>query len=232
METEARRLTRPHRPTTTLGGDLNEAGSQQPPPSTGESSDGYEGITADADHESLQRQLDQLERLADEGPAEAVLPLARSELYRLTEGLRALLEEHGPDENGRCRVCPGKLRARRWPCEVWITAHSQLIGDDPDPVGSANRSKLARLRQRAPRRPFGRQRSSPTPKIPIAATAVVSGGARGPGAWDTGEFALSDPVNELETRATEELPAVPPVGGHLETDHSRIHRAGITPRGC
>ncbi|SFT55678.1 hypothetical protein SAMN04487904_103409 [Actinopolyspora lacussalsi subsp. righensis] len=235
MEIGTRRPTRPNNPTTTLGGDLSETTVEQARPDTGEARDGFEGITAADDHESLQRQLDRLEQLADEGSAEAVLPLARSELHRLTEGLRALLAEHGPDESGRCPICPGGLRARRWPCEVWITAHAQLIGEDPDPVGSANRSKLARLRERAPRNPFGQQRATRTPKIPVVSTAVVSGGARGPGDWNTGEFTLPEPANTPDNNtpddaATEELPAVPPVGGHLETDRNRIHRAGIASR--
>ncbi|SDK63205.1 hypothetical protein SAMN04487820_11092 [Actinopolyspora mzabensis] len=233
MEIGTRRPTRPNNPTTTLGGDLSETPVEQSRSDAEKSPDGFEGITAEDDHESLQRQLDRLEQLADEGPAETVLPLARSELHRLTEGLRALLQEHGPDENGRCPVCPGGLRARRWPCEVWVTAHAQLIGEDPDPVGSANRSKLARIRERSPRDPFGRHRSARTPRIPVISTAVVSGGARGPGDWDTGEFTLPDPASAPddapEHEATEELPAVPPVGGHLETDRNRIHRAGVSP---
>lgn len=72
--------------------------------------------------------LDQLGWAAAAGDAEAVLPAARSELCRLADGFRALLDEHQPDENGRCRACPGMLRGRRWPCTVWVTVRRHLLG--------------------------------------------------------------------------------------------------------
>lgn len=72
--------------------------------------------------------LDQLGWAAAEGDADSVLPAARSELCRLAEGFRALLDEHQPDETGRCRACPGRLRGKRWPCTVWATVRRHLMG--------------------------------------------------------------------------------------------------------
>ncbi|MPZ64510.1 MAG: hypothetical protein GEU83_02970 [Pseudonocardiaceae bacterium] len=56
-------------------------------------------------------------------------PLARTQLRRIVEGWRDLLTGHQPDSKGRCPMCSGLLRRRRWPCQVWITAHQQLIGE-------------------------------------------------------------------------------------------------------
>ncbi len=70
--------------------------------------------------------LDEAAGTAD--PA-ALLPLARTELHRLTDGWRRLLTAHRMGEDGRCATCRTGVRARRWPCQVWRAAHEQLIGD-------------------------------------------------------------------------------------------------------
>jgi hypothetical protein len=59
-------------------------------------------------------------------------PLARRHIRTITGGWRELLAQHQPDSTGRCPVCSGWLRRRRWPCEVWVTAHRHLIGDNTD----------------------------------------------------------------------------------------------------
>lgn len=64
-------------------------------------------------------------------------PLARTQLRRIVEGWRNLLTGHQPDSNGRCTECSGWLRRRKWPCQVWISVHQQLIGESQAEESSA-----------------------------------------------------------------------------------------------
>jgi hypothetical protein len=75
------------------------------------------------------RRLAVLDDLARHGDADDLLPLARTELHRLTDGWRLLLTAHQPGTDGRCRVCPARFRRRRWPCRVWTMAYQHLLGD-------------------------------------------------------------------------------------------------------
>ncbi|MGO1054559.1 hypothetical protein [Crossiella sp. CA198] len=101
-----------------------------------------------------------LDQLAEEGDANSLLPLARTELQRLAEGWRLLLTVHQPDEDGRCKACPGGFlgRGRRWPCQMWLTAHKHLIND-----GSGHRE-----RRMAKRNPFSRKAARAVPPVPPA----------------------------------------------------------------
>ncbi|WP_158849928.1 hypothetical protein [Saccharothrix deserti] len=75
------------------------------------------------------RRLALLDEIAERGEADALVPLARSEIHRLADGWRLLLTVHQPDPDGRCGACPGILRHKKWPCQVWTMAHQHLIGD-------------------------------------------------------------------------------------------------------
>lgn len=77
------------------------------------------------------RQLAMLDDLAQHGEPDSLVPTARTELHRLTDGLRLLLTVHEPGDDGRCRACPARLRRRRWPCHVWTMAYQHLIGEAP-----------------------------------------------------------------------------------------------------
>lgn len=95
------------------------------------------------------RQLASLDDLARHGAADELLPLARTELHRLTDGWRLLLTVHQPGTDGRCRVCPPRLRGRRRPCRVWTMAYRHLVEDGPP----------------APRRPFRRRGNRSTTAV-------------------------------------------------------------------
>ncbi len=73
--------------------------------------------------------LDTLDRVAGQADPSTLLPLARTELRRLADGWRRLLTAHCAGPDGRCAGCRQGIRARRWPCHVWRSAHEQLIGD-------------------------------------------------------------------------------------------------------
>lgn len=76
--------------------------------------------------------LDYLDLLVSEGDAPSRAALADTEIGRLTDAWRALLDLHTPDERGRCRQCSGRRRSRRHPCAVWLIAHDYLIVEARD----------------------------------------------------------------------------------------------------
>lgn len=168
-------------------------------------------------HDVLEH-LDTLDGAVSAG-SETLLPLARNELHRLAEGFRRLLAEHRPDTDGRCRSCPGPFRGRRWPCSVWTTAYRYLVGDHSDQANRARRSRLRTRRAQSKPATHGRTEA----EAPVVAEMIVRAGDEGPSEWDTDEFVLP----ELASHAPR---TQPPVGGHLETDHTRIHRAGVIDR--
>lgn len=93
--------------------------------------------------------LDKLDEVAVRADPSTLLPLARTELRRLAECWRLLLTTHRAGEDGRCVACQHGFRARRWPCQVWRSAHEQLIGD-----GVPHRERTVPLRN-----PFAKLRT-------------------------------------------------------------------------
>lgn len=84
---------------------------------------------------SLREHLATLVRLASTGDDETAVELARCELPKVVTAIKALLDEHTPDEHGRCPTC----RTRRWsrrlpsPCRAYLGAQLALTvgGDEP-----------------------------------------------------------------------------------------------------
>jgi hypothetical protein len=72
-----------------------------------------------------------IEEMAARASATLSAPSARRHITAITGVWRELLSQHLPDPTGRCTVCSGWLRHRRWPCEVWMTAQRHLIGSHP-----------------------------------------------------------------------------------------------------
>ncbi|GGM57398.1 hypothetical protein GCM10012275_30630 [Longimycelium tulufanense] len=106
--------------------------------------------------------LDLLTELANRADAPSLLSVARSELPRLTQGWRAVLAAHEPDERGHCPECSTRWRQQKAPCAVWQAAYEHLVAG-----GLAPRTEPAE-----PSGPTGRHRwAAPGPR--------ATGGARG-----------------------------------------------------
>lgn len=160
--------------------------------------------------------LDRLDRLVGkEDDPESLLPIARSELHRLSEGLLFLLDEHQPDEDGRCPTCAGTTRSNPWPCTVWQTAHHHLIAHrDHERGRSGDDSTEA-------------HESAPTAKhlsevsdVSVIPEPIVAATGPGPSDWDTGEFTRPNLTTEPQQPPTQ-------LSGQLETDHTKIYRAAV-----
>jgi hypothetical protein len=68
-----------------------------------------------------------LSDLATRADAHSLVSVARSELPRLTEGWRAMLLAHEPDERGDCPTCSTRWHRCKAPCSVWQVAHEHLV---------------------------------------------------------------------------------------------------------
>lgn len=92
-----------------------------------------------------------LTELATRADAPSLLSVARSELPRLTQGWRAMLAEHEPDERGNCPECSTRWRQHKAPCSVWEAAHAHLVSGGLDPLPRHSR-RPAPTRTPAPSR--------------------------------------------------------------------------------
>jgi hypothetical protein len=77
---------------------------------------------------SLADYLADITHRARYGDDRAAAAVARHELPRVVEALKAVLDEHSPDEHGHCPSC----RTRRFgrapaPCRAYLTAHLCLV---------------------------------------------------------------------------------------------------------
>ncbi|XVV01975.1 hypothetical protein ACQPW3_32010 [Actinosynnema sp. CA-248983] len=77
---------------------------------------------------SLHDHLTTLVRLSATADPDTAAELARSELPRVVTALKTLLDEHTPDEHGRCPTCRTRRFSRRLPspCRAYLGAQLAL----------------------------------------------------------------------------------------------------------
>ncbi|GAA3805498.1 MULTISPECIES: hypothetical protein [Amycolatopsis] len=100
--------------------------------------------------------LDMLADLATRADAQSLVSVARSELPRLTEGWRAMLTAHEPDERGDCPTCSTRWHRCKAPCSVWQVAHEHLVAG-----GLAPQQDLRRPSRRKPKVPAQTRGTTP-----------------------------------------------------------------------
>lgn len=77
---------------------------------------------------SLADYLTDITYRAQFGDERAAAAMAKYELPRVVEALKAVLDEHSPDENGRCPSCRTSRFGRApAPCRAYLTAHLCLV---------------------------------------------------------------------------------------------------------
>jgi hypothetical protein len=78
---------------------------------------------------SLHTHLGDLVHQAQRADDGAVVDLARVEFPKIIAALRALLDEHQPDDRGRCATCRRGRFGRKLPapCRAYLAAHLCLV---------------------------------------------------------------------------------------------------------
>lgn len=68
------------------------------------------------------------------GDDRTVAAVARCELPRIVEALKAALDEHEPDQFGRCPSCRhGRFGRTPAPCRAYLSAHLCLLATEDEP---------------------------------------------------------------------------------------------------
>lgn len=91
---------------------------------------GVSGLAAGVSAElaaGVSARLAVLERAARGLRAPGQLSQIREDLVSIVGMWHRLLAAHRPDAQGRCPQCRCWWRRRRWPCEVWSSAHTVLL---------------------------------------------------------------------------------------------------------
>ncbi|WP_089956014.1 hypothetical protein [Lentzea xinjiangensis] len=80
------------------------------------------GVLEAALRDELVRELEQLNRIANEGNEDSVLWMGRHDVPRMTASLLALVEMHRQNADGRCSRCR-RFRWLSWPrtCQMLLT---------------------------------------------------------------------------------------------------------------
>jgi len=87
-------------------------------------------VLSSALRDAIDAWLDRVDSLVRAADTESLATLAETELPSMVAAWRALLAEHQPDEDGRCRLCTRRRRNRPAPCSIWATAHRYLVMND------------------------------------------------------------------------------------------------------
>lgn len=83
---------------------------------------------------SLAEYLADITHRAQFGDEHTAAMVARQELPRLVEALKAVLDEHEPDQFGRCPNCRTTRFGRTpAPCRAYLSAHLCLVATDDEP---------------------------------------------------------------------------------------------------
>ncbi|MFD9734696.1 hypothetical protein [Umezawaea sp. NPDC059074] len=96
---------------------------------------------------SLHEHLATVARLAAIGDDQTVAELARAELPRIVAAIKALLDEHQPDEHGRCPTCRTRWWSRRLPapCRAYLSAQLCLTVAGEQSSGGGSHRHLRRV---------------------------------------------------------------------------------------
>lgn len=80
------------------------------------------GVLEAALRNELVRELEELNRIADEGDEDSVILMGRHDVPRMAASLLALVELHKPNADGRCSQCR-RFRWLPWPrtCQMLLT---------------------------------------------------------------------------------------------------------------
>ncbi|WP_344857632.1 hypothetical protein [Amycolatopsis ultiminotia] len=119
--------------------------------------------------------LDMLTELAERADAPSLVSVARSELPRLAEGWRAMLQAHEPDERGDCPTCSTRWHRCKAPCSVWQVAHEHLVAGGLSPQAVSTGPNPAHRRGLVPGVPGQTRRAErPSPAETTGRHALVT----------------------------------------------------------
>lgn len=105
---------------------------------------------------SLADYLADITHRAQYGDERTAAAVARFELPRLVEALKAVLDEHEPDQFGRCPTCrTGRFSRTPAPCRAYLTAHLCLVSTDDEPKSVEVTTPMRRPVVLAERASFG-----------------------------------------------------------------------------
>lgn len=86
---------------------------------------------------SLNEYLADLTRRGETADPVTAIRIATAELPRVVAALQAVLDEHRPDEQGRCPSCRKRLLGRApAPCRAYLAAHLCLLVTEDDQPSS------------------------------------------------------------------------------------------------